>query len=772
MKRQRPHRVIVIGAGMSGLSCARELQHRGYHVLVVEARQRVGGRLKGTALQLPTGEQQVDLGGALIHGIDDNPVAELVDQIGVRTRPVSDTLLLDKTGWPLDWREDERISHLFNECLEEAFERTRGKQSDTSFGDLFNTVCEGKAVNTSAILRWHKANLEVSCGTSFEKLGWQWNEDEAYGFDGDHVALQASWKPVVEALAEPLDIVYNASVELIHLVHPNPISKAVTTTKDSRQPTRLPMPRTASSQCINESLPSTPTRHSRRVRGQDADSRRSPRVLKGQGVDRFTVDHATADLKKRVRTDSGETGPRNTVVQITLMDGTVLEADSVVCTVPLGILKRKTISFDPPLPTPKQQAIERLGIGLLNKCTLSFPHVFWQDSDFLGLAEDEHSYLVLNGATFTDNPVLLFMFGGEFAHEIEKWTDTEIVTDCLRILSRICGCQVPEPTDYHTTRWGREQYSRMAFTFIPPGVDGAAELRAMGEPVLNSIGNVPALMFAGEHTTFFHPSTIHGAFFSGIREAYRLDIALEPEANNNFIFSEEELYLRTFPIERKFNASQQQISSVIQNGRTERVSKARSHRRRGAAEVMKLRQRPRNPSNRRSHAVGRRSLAASPQRRSHRSVVAHKSPLGIPNNGKGDEAVDGKYHWRLESMEDRSLIRAVESYGRDFDYVRESTLPIFGSSFRKTAKQVRDRCRQLFWGKRREKEFPSSAISWRSWTAKTVYPLTLVRKPKGSKERRCLVGTKIIDAGTEPKSRILEKTRFGRTVKQPDYTLM
>ncbi|EEC50313.1 flavin-containing amine oxidase, partial [Phaeodactylum tricornutum CCAP 1055/1] len=418
---------------MSGLSCARELQHRGYHVLVVEARQRVGGRLKGTALQLPTGEQQVDLGGALIHGIDDNPVAELVDQIGVRTRPVSDTLLLDKTGWPLDLREDERISHLFNECLEEAFERTRGKQSDTSFGDLFNTVCEGKAVNTSAILRWHKANLEVSCGTSFEKLGWQWNEDEAYGFDGDHVALQASWKPVVEALAEPLDIVYNASVELIHL-----------------------------------------------------------------------------------------TGPRNTVVQITLMDGTVLEADSVVCTVPLGILKRKTISFDPPLPTPKQQAIERLGIGLLNKCTLSFPHVFWQDSDFLGLAEDEHSYLVLNGATFTDNPVLLFMFGGEFAHEIEKWTDTEIVTDCLRILSRICGCQVPEPTDYHTTRWGREQYSRMAFTFIPPGVDGAAELRAMGEPVLNSIGNVPALMFAGEHTTFFHPSTIHGAFFSGIREAYRL----------------------------------------------------------------------------------------------------------------------------------------------------------------------------------------------------------------------------------------------------------
>jgi phytoene dehydrogenase-like protein len=42
--------VIVIGSGVSGLACARELVQQGYEVLVVEARNRVGGRLKGESL--------------------------------------------------------------------------------------------------------------------------------------------------------------------------------------------------------------------------------------------------------------------------------------------------------------------------------------------------------------------------------------------------------------------------------------------------------------------------------------------------------------------------------------------------------------------------------------------------------------------------------------------------------------------------------------------------------------------------------------------------
>ena len=41
--------------------------------------------------------------------------------------------------------------------------------------------------------------------------------------------------------------------------------------------------------------------------------------------------------------------------------------DAVVVAVPLGVLKAGAISFSPPLPLRKQEAIQRLGFGLLNK---------------------------------------------------------------------------------------------------------------------------------------------------------------------------------------------------------------------------------------------------------------------------------------------------------------------------------------------------------------------------------------------------------------------
>ena len=70
----------------------------------------------------------------------------------------------------------------------------------------------------------------------------------------------------------------------------------------------------------------------------------------------------------------------------------------------------------------------------------------------------------------------------------------------------------------------------------------------------------PLIMFAGEATTPYHPSTIHGAFESGIREAYRLDLALEPTLNRDgIVFDDSCLYQPTFSVRRG------QASSVANN---------------------------------------------------------------------------------------------------------------------------------------------------------------------------------------------------------------
>ena len=45
--KERPPRVCVIGAGISGLRCGKKLCDQGFRVTIFEARNRVGGRVSG-----------------------------------------------------------------------------------------------------------------------------------------------------------------------------------------------------------------------------------------------------------------------------------------------------------------------------------------------------------------------------------------------------------------------------------------------------------------------------------------------------------------------------------------------------------------------------------------------------------------------------------------------------------------------------------------------------------------------------------------------------
>lgn len=65
-------------------------------------------------------------------------------------------------------------------------------------------------------------------------------------------------------------------------------------------------------------------------------------------------------------------------VRVTDTNGTILTADYVIVTVPLGVLKSGSIEFSPPLPPQKFEAISNLGFGLLNKIVVEFPTAFWK----------------------------------------------------------------------------------------------------------------------------------------------------------------------------------------------------------------------------------------------------------------------------------------------------------------------------------------------------------------------------------------------------------
>ena len=80
----RPERVLVIGAGVAGLVAARALARVGVDAVVLEAGDRIGGRLRRVDL----GGSPLDVGAAWVHGASwSNPLVRLLDHFGVARLP-------------------------------------------------------------------------------------------------------------------------------------------------------------------------------------------------------------------------------------------------------------------------------------------------------------------------------------------------------------------------------------------------------------------------------------------------------------------------------------------------------------------------------------------------------------------------------------------------------------------------------------------------------------------------------------------------------------
>src|SRR3954452_9426195 len=80
--RRRTADVAVVGAGLSGLEAARRLRAAGCDVVVLEARDRLGGRLRTAS----AGGHALDLGGTWIGALDTR-LGALADDLGLQSWP-------------------------------------------------------------------------------------------------------------------------------------------------------------------------------------------------------------------------------------------------------------------------------------------------------------------------------------------------------------------------------------------------------------------------------------------------------------------------------------------------------------------------------------------------------------------------------------------------------------------------------------------------------------------------------------------------------------
>ncbi|XP_066352074.1 lysine-specific histone demethylase 1 homolog 2-like [Miscanthus floridulus] len=234
--------------------------------------------------------------------------------------------------------------------------------------------------------------------------------------------------------------------------------------------------------------------------------------------------------KKVSRIEHGGDG-----VSVTVEEGQIFQADMVLCTVPLGVLKSGSVVFDPELPEEKLGAIKRLGFGLLNKVAMVFPHVFWdEDIDTFGCLNKESSkrgefFLFYSYHTVSGGAVLIALVAGESALEFEKVDPVVSLHRVLGILKGIYGPKgvtVPDPVQSVCTRWGSDPFCSGSYSHIRVGSSGA-DYDILAESVNDR------LFFAGEATNRAYPATMHGALLSGLREASKIRRASESLANSD-----------------------------------------------------------------------------------------------------------------------------------------------------------------------------------------------------------------------------------------------
>ncbi|XP_061378555.1 lysine-specific histone demethylase 1A [Danaus plexippus] len=562
--KQRP-KVIIIGAGVSGLAAARQLQSFGCEVVILEGRDRVGGRV----VTYRKGPYVADLGAMVVTGLGGNPVTTLSVQMNMELHKIKQKCpLYEATGNQVPKHKDEMVEREFNRLLD----ATSYLSHQVDFNYYNDTpVSLGQALEWVIKLQQksvkHKQIQHLKALITLqEKLKNNINKMS------DINELLKSMKSEKETLLADREKVASGDASILQEFNLRRLNREMNLLCNEYE-TLTTQNNTIEDKLVQlESNPPSSVYLSVRDR-QILDwhfanlefANATPLgnlSLKHWDQDddfEFTGNHLTVrngyscvpvalseGLDIRLGTAVTEItygGPGVTVKAVNPRapnQPQTFKGDVVLCTLPLGVLKvavanngqnqQNFVKFDPPLPDWKVAAIKRLGYGNLNKVVLCFERTFWDPSANLfghvGTTTASRGELFLFWNLYSA-PVLLALVAGEAAAVMENVTDDVIVGRCIAVLKSIFGhAAVPQPKECVVTRWRADPYARGSYSFVAVGSSGT-DYDLLAAPVPDSSGE-NRLFFAGEHTMRNYPATVHGAFLSGLREAGRLADMLMP----------------------------------------------------------------------------------------------------------------------------------------------------------------------------------------------------------------------------------------------------
>ena len=455
--------VVIVGAGLAGLTAARNLVAAGKSVVVLEARDRVGGR----TLNHPIGSGHIAEAGGEFVGPTQDRVAALASAVGIDTFDAYDT------GNNLYVNGATRLSY-----------------SDSgTVGGVTGTAPPDPLLLPDLVLLTQQ--LDSDAGKLDPAQPWAYSQATAW----DSITLE-TW---VRQHASNPDYVM-------------PILAAATRALWGCEPDEVSYLYAAAyvAAAGNSTTPGTFERL--------LNVRNGAQQSRFVGGSQLISQRVAAALGSRVKLNAPVRTISQTATGTTVQaDGYTVTAGQVVVAIPPALTSR--IVFDPILPSTRDMLSQRVPMGALMKAEAVYATPFWRANNLTG------QFLTTSGPVgyaFDNSPddgslgVLAGFVGGNANRTYSAMTAADRRAAVLDQYATIFqDSRFLNPTDYFDFNWPDEAWSRGG----PTGLFGPGALTSYGTALRAPVGRIH---WAGTETSDYWQGYMDGAVRSGERVAHEL----------------------------------------------------------------------------------------------------------------------------------------------------------------------------------------------------------------------------------------------------------